>query len=80
MDGDKRDQKEAAIMTPPAKPSIPSIQFLFTCLKNTTQAAPSAVNDQVNRVANKARVVYEKFCTAYTPLKAAGYTRHNYSL
>ena len=72
MAGESKDQKDAAIITPPAKPSMPSIQFLFTFLKNTTLTAPRAVNDQVNRVANNARVVYEKFCTAFTPLNSAG--------
>jgi hypothetical protein len=52
--GASKDQKLAAIMTPPAKPSIPSSIFLLTSLARNTVAAPSAVKPQVKHVATRA--------------------------
>ena len=54
MAGESNDQKLAAIITPPVKPSIPFISFLFTPLKRNTPDAPKAVTPQVNKPANKA--------------------------
>lgn len=52
--GDNSDQKEAAIITPAAEPSIASKMFLFMFLKNTTRPAPSEVIEKVNIQAIKA--------------------------
>ncbi|MPN21373.1 hypothetical protein SDC9_168752 [bioreactor metagenome] len=54
MAGAKRDQKLAAIITPAANPIIASKTFLFIFLKKNTNAAPSAVTPQVNKVASNA--------------------------
>ena len=51
--GDNSDQKEAAIMTPAANPSIASIKLLFTFLNMNTTQAPSAVINHVKVVAIK---------------------------
>ena len=48
------DQKLAAIITPAAKPSMPSSTFLLMVLKKKTSAAPNAVTNQVNNVAIRA--------------------------
>src|SRR5690606_21436422 len=47
MAGANNDQKLAAIMTPPVKPSMPFSNFLLTPLKRNTPAAPTAVTPQV---------------------------------
>ena len=52
--GARRLQKLAATITPPVKPSIPSKTARFIVLNKKTNAAPTAVNPQVNRVAYKA--------------------------
>lgn len=52
--GAKSDQKLAAIITPPAKPSMPSINFWLTFLVVNTKAAPKAVIPQVNNDASSA--------------------------
>ena len=52
--GDKRDQKLAAIMTPPVKPREASSNFRFKDLKRKTNPAPTAVRIQVNNPAQKA--------------------------
>ena len=49
--GDNKDQKLAAIMTPPVKPRAASKVFLFEDLKKKTRAAPAAVKIQVNKPA-----------------------------
>jgi len=49
--GSNNDQKLAAIITPAAKPNIEFKIFSFIDLKKKTIAAPSAVTNQVNRVA-----------------------------
>ena len=54
MAGDNKLQKLAAIITPPVKPSIPSRTTRFIFLKKKTKDAPSAVKNQVNKVAYKA--------------------------
>lgn len=51
MDGDNRDQKLAAIMTPPVKPSAISKTFLLDELKRNTKPAPNAVKIHVKRPA-----------------------------
>ena len=52
--GDKSDQKLAAIITPPVKPSEASSNFRLADLKKKTNPAPSAVSIQVNNPAIKA--------------------------
>ena len=52
--GDKRDQKLAAIITPPVNPRAASRNFLLAYLKKNTRLAPRAVNIQVNNPATKA--------------------------
>lgn len=54
MAGESSDQKEAAVITPAAKPSMESSTVLLTSRKKNTSAAPSAVTDQVNMVASSA--------------------------
>jgi hypothetical protein len=54
MAGWSRDQKEAATITPAAKPSMASMAFLWMGRKKKTSAAPNAVMPQVKIVANKA--------------------------
>ena len=54
IEGSNKDQNDAAIITPAANPSIASITFLLTLLKNITTAAPNIVIAQVNKVAIKA--------------------------
>ena len=61
MAGESRDQNEAAIITPAAKPNIPSIIVLLIFLKKKTTDAPRAVTPQVNNVANKANTTGDKF-------------------
>ena len=48
--GAKRDQKDAAIITPAAKPNIPFKTFFFIVLKKNTNPAPKAVRLHVNNV------------------------------
>ena len=57
MAGESRLQKEAAVMTPAAKPSMVSSAFLFIVLKKNTSPAPSAVTPQVKSVARSACAV-----------------------
>ena len=52
--GDRRDQKLAAIITPPVKPRAASRSFLFADLKKKTRLAPSAVKIHVNNPPTKA--------------------------
>ena len=54
MEGESSDQNEAAIITPPAKPSIASRAVLFIRLNMKTTPAPSAVTLHVNIVASSA--------------------------
>src|SRR5688572_10360647 len=54
MDGASNDQKLAAIITPAAKPSIPSKNLRLTCLKKKTRLAPNAVTNHVKQVARNA--------------------------
>jgi hypothetical protein len=54
MAGSKRDQKLAAIITPAAKPSMPSSSRRFISLNKKTAAAPRAVTPQVKHVARSA--------------------------
>ena len=54
MPGASNDQKLAATITPPVKPSMPSNTARFILLKRNTSAAPAAVNPQVNKVAKNA--------------------------
>ena len=51
MLGANRDQKLAAIITPPVKPSMASYILRRIVLKKNTKAAPSAVTDHVKVVA-----------------------------
>ena len=55
--GDSRLQKDAAVMTPAAKPSMASSAFLFIVRKKKTNPAPRAVTPQVKSVANSAWTV-----------------------
>ena len=57
MAGESRLQKDAAVMTPAAKPSMASRAFLFMVLKKNTSPAPNAVTLQVNSVASSACTV-----------------------
>jgi hypothetical protein len=57
MDGASSDQKLAAIITPAAKPSIPSRKRRLTSLKKNTTLAPSAVTNQVKQVARNACIM-----------------------
>lgn len=52
--GDNKDQKLAAIITPPVNPSAASRNFLFVDLKKKTNEAPRAVRIQVNKPAQRA--------------------------
>jgi len=52
--GASRDQKLAAVITPAAKPSIPSRTLRFTVLNTKTRPAPAAVTPHVKQVASKA--------------------------
>ena len=52
--GASSDQKLAAIITPPAKPSIASSSLRLTSPVVNTAAAPNAVTPHVNKVANNA--------------------------
>jgi hypothetical protein len=52
--GERRDQKLAAIITPPVKPNIPSRTFRLSSLKRKTSPAPAAVTSQVKVVAIRA--------------------------
>ena len=54
MAGESKDQKLAAIITPPVKPKEVSKIFRLVLLKNTTNAAPDAVKPQVNSPAYNA--------------------------
>ena len=54
IDGFNKDQKLAATITPPVKPSIPSNTPLCIDLKKKTKEAPKAVTSHVNVVASKA--------------------------
>ena len=54
MAGLNKDQKLAAIITPPVNPNIPSNTERFMLLKKKTNEAPAAVNNQVKVVANNA--------------------------
>ena len=54
MAGDNRDQKLAAIITPPVNPRAASRNFLLVDLKKNTNEAPIAVRIQVNKPAQKA--------------------------
>lgn len=54
MEGARRDQKLAAIITPAANPSMPSSALRFILLKKNTSDAPRAVTNHVKHVANKA--------------------------
>ena len=52
--GYKRDQKLAAIITPPVKPRAASRSFLLADLKKNTRLAPRAVKIHVNNPPTKA--------------------------
>ena len=52
--GDRRDQKLAAIITPPVKPRAASRSFLLADLKKNTRLAPRAVKIHVNNPPTKA--------------------------
>ena len=52
--GDNKDQKLAAIITPPVKPKAASKTFLLADLKKNTREAPRAVKTHVNKPATKA--------------------------
>lgn len=52
--GERRDQKLAAIITPPVKPRAASRSFLLADLKKNTRLAPSAVKIHVNNPPTKA--------------------------
>jgi len=65
MEGFSKDQKLAATITPPVKPSIPSKTPLCIVLKKKTNAAPAAVSNHVNVVAINAAT------TGSIPLKNA---------
>lgn len=54
MEGASKDQKLAATMTPPVKPSIGSSTERCMVRNKKTMAAPKAVTNQVNVVANSA--------------------------
>lgn len=54
MDGFNNDQKLAATITPPVNPSMGSRTLLWRVLKKKTSEAPSAVTNQVNKVAMSA--------------------------
>ena len=56
-----KDQKEAAIITPPESPSKESIIDLLTFLKKNTIAEPKTVIPQVKIVAIKACNIGDKF-------------------
>src|SRR5690606_35597607 len=56
--GANRDQKLAAIITPPVNPNMPLRSFLLEALNRKTLAAPNAVNPQVNKPANSAAVTW----------------------
>ena len=68
--GESKDQNEAAIITPAAKPNMESKMVLLTFLKAKTIVAPRAVIPQVNKVAIKACIVGFKLIknsTIYLP-------------
>jgi hypothetical protein len=54
MEGAKRDQKLAAIMTPAANPNMPSSSLLLGRAVVNTMADPAAVTAQVKRVPSNA--------------------------
>jgi hypothetical protein len=54
MEGASKDQKLAAIITPPVKPKEMSKTFLFEELIKNTNPEPMAVTIQVNNPAIKA--------------------------
>ena len=54
MAGAIKDQKLAAIITPPVNPRAASRNFLFEDLKRKTKAAPKDVSIQVNNPAYNA--------------------------
>ena len=54
MEGNNNDQKLAATMTPPVKPSMPSSRPRCMFLKKKTRLAPAAVTNQVKVVAKNA--------------------------
>jgi hypothetical protein len=54
MEGERREKKDAATMTPAAKPSIASKMLLLTVLKKNTKLAPKRVTPQVKVVAMSA--------------------------
>ena len=56
MAGASKDQKLAATITPPVKPSIPSNNLRFMVLNGNTKAAPKAVSNHVKVVAIKAAI------------------------
>ena len=55
--GASNDQKLAAIITPAAKPSIPSRSFRLIDLKKNTIPAPAPVMNHVKQVARKACMI-----------------------
>jgi hypothetical protein len=57
MAGDNKDQKLAAIITPPVKPRAESRNFLLEELNKKTSAAPKAVSIQVNNPAYNAWIM-----------------------
>ena len=54
MEGESRDQKAAATITPPVNPSMASITFRLGCRMKKTTQAPREVSAQVNSVAIRA--------------------------
>ena len=54
IEGESRDQNEAATITPPASPSMASITFRLGLRKRKTTQAPKLVKAQVISVAHKA--------------------------
>lgn len=54
IDGANKDQKEAAIITPAAKPSMVSSKRRLTVLKKNTTADPTIVQNHVNKPPSKA--------------------------
>ena len=57
MEGANNDQKLAAIITPPVKPSETSKTFLLEELIKNTHPEPKAVTIQVNNPAIKAWII-----------------------
>ena len=70
--GARSDQKLAAIITPAANPSMPSMTLLLGWRLTNTNDAPSAVSPQVKSVAVSAWVSYEIMDPGTGPMLSTG--------